>query len=461
MRNKNDIIEEKIGRVRAAVSLEPHDMVPVVAMADFWPVRHSDKYNMQQAFYSIDVAAECYKKAFAESDQWDAFNPLMQSIGPLLDATGSRRYNVPGRDLSPDAEFQHPDVTLMSAAEYPELIENPARFHAEKIIPRLCARMGAGDPHSRTMAWTKAAIFYGQFMAKASSYASLWRTEYGIPPLFQGQSIYVPADWLADKVRGFHQGLLDIKERPAELAAACEALVPFIESACLSALPAARDYPLVFNPQHVSPFISPKDYQKVYWPTFKKLVEHVTGRGFKIWTFFEDNQEQHLDCLQELPRGKMVAHFESTDLARAKAALGGRTCIAGGMPSILLTRGTPEEVKEHTRSVLKLFEDEPGFIMSCSTVLPSNARPENLHAWLDTTKEYGRMESWSASAAGSKAAGVALPASQRMPAGPGTIIPWEAVRPEFGEIRGDEEILKAGWDDLEKLALNFLYWMLR
>ncbi len=461
MNDNQRVVKEKIARIKAAIALEPHDRVPVAGMADFWPVPYSKKYTMQQAFYSIDVAAECYKKAFAEWNLWDAFAPIIQSLGPMLDATGSRRYNVPGRDLSPDAEYQHPDIVLMRAEEYPELIENPVKFHTEKIIPRLCSRIGSESSYLRTIALTKAALFFAQFMAKGRSYTSLWSSEYGIPPLTQGQTIYVPIDWLADKVRGFHQGMMDIKERPEELQAACEALVPFIVDACLASVPAVGDYPLVFNPQHMSPFISPKDYQKVYWPTFKKIVDQIVGRGYKMWVFFENNQEQHLECLQDLPRGKVVAQFESTDLAKAKDALGGRLCIAGGMPPILLARGSPQEVKEHTLSVLKLFEDEPGFIMACTTVMPTTAKPENLHAWLNTIYEYGRLDSGAYSNSRKERSEIVGDAETTTPAGPSMITAWETVKSEFGDIKGDESIIKENWGNLEKLSLAFIYWLLR
>lgn len=461
MSDTKQILDEKIARLRAAVALEPHDRVPVCAMADFWPVRFSHTCTMQEAFYNMDVAAECYKKAFARWDSWDGFNPIMQSIGPMLDATGSRRYNVPGRDLAPDAEFQHPDPSLMDASEYPELIQNPMRFHSEKVIPRLCRKIGSEDLFERNAAWTKASLFFMQYMAKARSYAQLWASEYGIPPVFQGQTIYVPMDWLADKVRGFHNGLLDIKQRPDELAAACDALVPFILEACLASAPVTGDYPLIFNPQHVSPFISPKDYQKVYWPAFKKIVDQLVEGGYKLWVFFEHNQEQHLDCLQDLPKGKVVANFEFTDLAKAKKALGGRICIAGGMPAMLLARGTPQEVKEHTLSVLKLFEDEPGFIMSCSTVMPTTARPENVTAWLETIKEHGRLTG-GGSGASAPAPGAGKAAGWKgAPKGREVITTWDAVKDQFGQIQGDEAIIKQSWEDLERLSLTFLYWMLR
>lgn len=454
------MVEEKNARIRAAASLESHDRVPIAASADFWPVKYLTKYSMQEAFYNIDVAAESYKKAFSQWNEWDAFSTLLYSLGPMLDATGSRRYHVPGRDIPAHAEFQHPDLTLMDAEEYPKLIADPMKFQIEEIVPRLCTRIGSNDFSIRTKALSKAALFFGQWMGKTRSYQSLWLNEYGIPPLYQGTSIYVPMDWIADKLRGFQQGLLDIKQRPEEVQAACEALVPFILTVALSTAPAGGDYPFLFNPQHVSPFISPKDYDKVYWPTFKKLIDEFVKRGYRVWVFFENNQEQHLERLQDLPKGKIVAHLEATDLAKAKKALGGKICIAGGMPSTLLARGTPEKVKEQTKSVLKLFEDEPGFIMKSTTAIPTTAKPENIRAWLDAVKEYGRIgDKISVPERKEKSSEISAPSEilhQKE-----VITSWETIRPEFPKIEGDETIIKESWEQLEKSVIPFIFWLIR
>ncbi|HLB12013.1 MAG TPA: uroporphyrinogen decarboxylase family protein [Dehalococcoidia bacterium] len=461
MKDNQRVVEEKIARIRAAVALEPHDRVPVVSSGGFWPVRYAQKYTMQQAYYSVDLTAECYKQVFTRWNSWDAFNASMQSLGPGLDATGSRRYFIPGRDLPPHAEFQYPDLSLMEAHEYPELVEDPVKFHAEKLIPRLCTRIGADDPLLQTKALAKAAIFFVQQPERVRGYAALWREQYGVPRLFQGQAFVVPMDYLADSIRGFQQGLLDIKQRPQEVAAACEALLPFILTACLATASTARDFPMIFNPQHVSPFISPKDYQKVYWPTFKRMVHHVVGCGYRFWAFLEDKQEQHLECLHDLPKGKVVAHFESTDLAVAKKALGGRICIAGGMPAMLLARGSPQEVRDRTISVLRLFEDEPGFIMTGTTTIPATARPENITAWLDTVREYGALGGATGVAATQERTEAACAGTTMAATGQGVINTWEAVRAEFGEIKGDERVIKESWEELERLHVALLHWLMK
>jgi hypothetical protein len=470
MHDVKQSVEAKIARVRAAVSLESHDRVPVVGLADFWPVAYSKKHTMQDAFYSIEVAAECYKEAFTACSAWDAFNTALYSVGAMLDALGSKRYNIPGRDLSPHVDFQQPDLELMAAEEYAALIEDPIGFQVEQILPRMCSSLSATAPSVSAKALAKAALFFGQWVEKGRSYGALWRNEYGIPPLCQGTALYMPIDWLADKLRGFRQALIDIKERPEDVVAACEALSPFIYQVGLLTAPASGDYPLLFNPQHVSPFISPRDYDRVYWPTFKGITERFVEKGYRIWLFLEGNQEQHLERLQDLPNGKFVANLESTDLAKAKKALGGRICIAGGMPSVLLARGTPQEVEERTIAILKLFEDEPGFIMACNTIIPSNAKWENVRAWLNAVGKYGRLEERVKEKEEPPAGkGAAAVQAARNEAGTfqlrdGVNDPftrWETVRADLGKIEGDEAIIERKWEDLDKLFLPFLYWLIK
>jgi hypothetical protein len=460
--NNKNLLKGKIERMRAAVSLEPHERVPIAAMANFWPVGYSNRYTMQEAYYNVDVLGECYREVLSKFNGWDAFNISMVSLGPMLDATGSKRYSVPGRDLSPHAEFQHPDLSLMSADEYKKLIKDPVRFQIEEILPRLCKRIASDDPSVHTKSLAKAALYFGASMEKAKSYSRLWQEEYGIPPLFQKTSIYVPIDWISNKLRGFYQTLIDIKERPEEVQEACEALVPFILDVVLSTTPRGDDYPLLFNPHTLSPFISPKDYETLFWPTFKKIIDKVVEGGYKVWVFFENNQEQHLERIQDLPKAKIVAHMESTDLAKAKKALGGKICIAGGMPPTLLARGTPEEVKERTLAVLRLFEDEPGFIMSCETPIPVNAIPDNVQVWLDTMRKCGHME------ARTKPKEV-KDQPEVQPGGKNSarncrrsaITAWEEVKAEFGKIEGDEAVIKEKWEEQEKLFLSFLVWLIR
>ena len=40
---------------------------------------------------------------------------------------------------------------------------------------------------------------------------------------------------------------------------------------------------------------------------------------------------------------------------------------------------------------------------------------------------------------------------------PGACIPWEQKRKEFSEIRGDEQIVKQSWEDVDALAYMYIW----
>lgn len=457
------MVRSKVQRIQAAIRLEAHDRIPVVATADFWPVGMQRSVNMQQAFYDVDVLAKCYDKAFQRWNAWDGFSANLYSVGGMLDAVGSIRYSIPGRELGANVEFQHPDLSLMSAAEYGELIRDPVKFQAEVIIPRLCQRIGSADRLVACMAMAKAALFYGQWRSKVQSYTEEWNNKYSIPPLTRGASIYNPLDWIAGKLRGFRETLLDIRRRPEVVAEACEALVPFLLTSIMPA-GSVSSYPLLFNPQHVPPFIGPTQYEQLYWPTFKRMVDELSCKGYGLRVFLESNQEQHLDFIADLPNRQVLAHFEGTSLAKARKILGGKVCIAGGVPPSLLSKGTAEEVHNHIRALIDCFGDEPGFILAPTTTIPTNARPENIDALLNTVIKYGstisRNENKLLRVERNKDEFSVCREKDRTDAEIG-VHDWEGVVASFGKIAGDESIIKSSWEELEELTVPFLCWLIK
>ena len=62
--------------------------------------------------------------------------------------------------------------------------------------------------------------------------------------------------------------------------------------------------------------------------------------------------------------------------------------IAGNVPNILLLSGTPDDVREYCKKLLDTVGKDGGFIMDTEVML-DEAKPENLKAMIDFTKEYG------------------------------------------------------------------------
>jgi uroporphyrinogen-III decarboxylase len=90
-----------------------------------------------------------------------------------------------------------------------------------------------------------------------------------------------------------------------------------------------------------------------------------------------------------LPKGKVFFHFEKIDMARAKAILGGHLCIAGDVPPALLWGGSPQEVEDYCKNLIKVCGKGGGFMLISASSL-DDAKPANVKAMMDSVKKYGR-----------------------------------------------------------------------
>jgi uroporphyrinogen-III decarboxylase len=105
--------------------------------------------------------------------------------------------------------------------------------------------------------------------------------------------------------------------------------------------------------------------------------------------FYEGNWEQRLEYMLELPKGRTIARFAFTDLKKAKDVLKGHTAIMGGVPHSLLQMGTPNDVDKFCRELIETVGKDGGFMLSPSTGITNEAKPENVRAMVEAVKKYG------------------------------------------------------------------------
>lgn len=137
--------------------------------------------------------------------------------------------------------------------------------------------------------------------------------------------------------------------------------------------------------------MSLRQFETFYWPTLKKLILAMVEKGLTPCPFFEGDYTTRLDYLLELPRGKVLCHFDSTDMSKAKQILGDHLCIMGNVPSSLLQIGTTQEVEDYCRNLIDVAGKGGGFIMTHRSSI-DEANPANIKAMIDFTKEYGTYD---------------------------------------------------------------------
>jgi uroporphyrinogen-III decarboxylase len=220
----------------------------------------------------------------------------------------------------------------------------------------------------------------------AISYAKQM-TDLGFPQQFGGLA-QAPFDTLSDFFRGTKGAMLDMFRRPDKVLEACEKLLPIMLEFGLGA--GRNGHKRIFIPIHkgLDGFMSPEQFNTFFWPTLQKLITGLIEAGLNPFVLWEGDCTSRLETIGDIPAGKAVYWFERTDIFRAKEILGKTVCIRGNVPLSTLSTGTADDVRAYCRRLIDVVGRDGGFIMDASTVL-DDARPENVKAMFDFTREYG------------------------------------------------------------------------
>jgi uroporphyrinogen-III decarboxylase len=189
--------------------------------------------------------------------------------------------------------------------------------------------------------------------------------------------------------RGTAGSIMDMYRRPEVLIEAMERITPI---AIKSVLDAGRNSlcPLVQMPLHKGDdsFMSDKQFERFYWPTFKRVLTAIIDDGLVPVPFAEGSYSRRLEVIKEMPEASIIWWFERMDMGKAKQVLGGRACIAGNIPVSVMLTGTPQDVKNYCRKLIETCAPGGGYILTGAASM-NNGSPANLHAVMDAAREFG------------------------------------------------------------------------
>lgn len=306
---------------------------------------------------------------------------------PLQRTLGMKYGRFPGIELQKDTPPQFIGEEYMKVEEYDELIEDPHKFICEKILPRSFTEledMGSSRAMTALIRYGEESEKYREGMGKMSKELRA----HGFPSSARGFS-YAPLDFIGDYFRDIKNVLFDTFRVPDKVLQAAEAVKEIIlELGEIN----AKIYPKgsqAFIPLHLNEYFSPKQYHEFYWPTLKEVVDRLVTLGFKPLIFYEGYHDVHLESILELPKGKTIAKFEKSDLAKAKEVIGDHACIVGGPPASLFLSGTAEKIDEYVKELFAEVKEGGGFVLAPAVNIPENADPVNVKALKDAVEKHG------------------------------------------------------------------------
>ncbi|NLO27835.1 MAG: hypothetical protein GX113_06635 [Actinobacteria bacterium] len=401
---------ERRKRFDDAVRLETPDRVPLEINFGYFPAKYCGiPYAASHYDYDTWLAA-CKKTLLDFGADISGVQPFFP--GSVLELIGPRVIQWPGQNGSTMQSHQYLDGEYMRETEYDLLISDPTAFILTRYMPRMSAAMEgfgsidmlpAGDMGFRSVLALAEALVTPEAAATLEALQRIgheyleWQPrlaafskeieDLGFPPL-AGHMALAPYDVIADNLRGMRGVMMDLFRHPDELQEACESIMRGLLRRI--GMPLEGGVNSVMIPLHFGSegFCSLQQFETFYWPTLKGLVVELAQRGFTVMFMTEGDYTSRLEYLLELPKGKIFAHFDTTDMFRAKDVLGGHLCISGNVPVSLLATGTPDEVRAAAKQLIDYCGRDGGYVMS-SRCPCDDARPENLKALIDFTKEYG------------------------------------------------------------------------
>jgi hypothetical protein len=405
-----DLFRERRTRFYDAIRLETPDRVPLEIGFGYFPAKYCGIPH-EAAYYDYDAWLTACKKTFLD------FGADMSSVQPffpgsILELVDPRYLRWPGQAGGTLQSHMIIDGEYMRETEYAHLISDPTDFILRRYLPRMSGAMTgfdslavlpSGEMGYRGVLSLAEAVVSPEVVASLEALQRIGRElqewapkleaffqeleDLGFPPFIGGTAL-APYDVIADNLRGMRGTMMDLYKHPDELLEACSAILKAM--LLRIGMPVEGGLNTIMIPLHFGSagFCSLKQFETFYWPTLRGLIVELVERGFTPFVMTEGDYDSRLEYLLEIPKGKAFVHFDNTDMFKAKDVLGGHLCISGNVPTSLLATGTPEEVKEYAKGLIDYCGRDGGFVMSSRTPV-DDARPENLRALIDFTKEYG------------------------------------------------------------------------
>ncbi len=457
---------ERLNRYVTAMRNEKPDCIPIRMLAAEFVATHTGR-TCQEVTHDFNIAFQALRETTADYD-WDAAVANMVYVWTgLTQAIGLKYFGIPGIDIPANTAFQYlePPVekSFMQADEYDELIDDPTAFLYNTWLPRASryiAPKGSEVTYEHNLALVKGGMAMLQYLGGFPGQAAQMRTETGTVSAIAGM-LKSPFDIIGDKLRGYVGLTEDMMTQPDKVMKACEALMPHLFNVAISGADPDGLVPIGFwMHRGCVPFITPQQFDSHYWPTLKPLVEGLWDEGKQIMFYAEGNWDYHLETFRELPERCMVYHIDRSDLKKSHEILGDKFCLSGGIPNALLSYGTPDEVRAKCKEVIDIAGRDGGFIMDASAIMQNDAKPENVRALTEFTREYGQYGGRpSATMPTPAGAGrhAAQPPAFLQGSHAGACMPWERYHGQQNDLPGDPQLARRIWEEIDGLGNVFIW----
>lgn len=382
MKNREKLYQERLTRIKKAIACEPVDRVPVIFQGTAFAPRYM---GMTLAEYVNDpfAAQDVTIGAMEKLGDVDGINVAAVMGKGNAGQMGLQRRKMPGRELPEDSIWQVVETEVMKVEDYDTVIEKGWDAFVEAAMLRIVSERERTAARENQV-WV--AAHYNQEIQKYRNHGYVIVSNGGGPGM-------VPMENFAG-ARSLPKFIMDLHRIPDKVIAATERVMSDIEKT-FSSLPNRAKQPglgiWVGGWRGAPSFLSPKLFNKFFWPYFRTIVEWTVASGLVAVLHLDQDWTRELHRLLELPPKKCLLNPDGmTDLRKFRQIVGDRMAVMGDIPAHLLSLGTPDDIYNYVRDLVRDIGPR-GLLLCPGCDAPFNAKPENMEAFVAAGREYGSV----------------------------------------------------------------------
>lgn len=207
--------------------------------------------------------------------------------------------------------------------------------------------------------------------------------------------VYVRDVWSVPRdLMGYMDLMIGCIEKPELVAAIVEQSVDHSIRIAEQAADMGAD--LVFTGDDIADnqrtLISPKTWEDLFAPHFRRLVEAFHGLGLLHWKHSDGNIMAVIDSLVDAGIDGIdpIDPLGGMDLATIKQKYGNRVALKGNVSCVTtLVDGSKEDVVEEVKSCIRIAGPGGGYVCSSSNSIHAGVKPELYRAMVEAIRTYG------------------------------------------------------------------------
>jgi hypothetical protein len=363
-----------------AIAFKHNPRVPISSTFFTWKYLDAG-YDLNVALRDLDIL-EKVNLDFHETYQFDAYSDFgWRNSIRVSDALGGKFHYVDKTGEYVIAD----DRVLIEADEYHEYMADPDAFYWSKAFKRYCKDdLTIAELNTAMMEF----LAFGQFTTKMIDKCI---NQCGaLITLTMSGLIMTPVEDLFNSIRGIKGLALDIRKNREAL----QEMLDFLwETKCQRSLEAgltadwtgyATPLSTVFLGHSI---LSVKQFEELYWPYLKKIVDAAIAHNKPIYIFSESSFLRFAEFFEDIPKGIMLIHPEQDDIFEVRKRLP-NIALAGGMPTSMLGHATPQECIDYAKRLIDELGE--GYVFSQDKMISyrNDVKRENLLAVNDFVRNY-------------------------------------------------------------------------